>query len=132
MHGAAVVPHDQVPDAPTVRVTKLPLCGVLHQHLEQVPGLLLRQPFDVSDVGREVQGFTIILGKLSHQRPAYRRESVDLLRGEILDAHLAARMQDGVLAPQAAEWMGEILGWNETRKRDELARYVQETGIHKA
>src|SRR5438094_670239 len=102
-HGAAVVPHHEVADAPAVRVDELPLCGVLDEVAQEGARLRHRPAQDAARVRRQVERLASRRRVRAHQALAHRREARALLVGEVGEAELLARENLRVLADQVLD-----------------------------
>src|SRR5436190_4526289 len=102
MHGAAVVPHDEIAHPPAVGVDELALRGVSGQfgHERQRFGIL-HSP-NPADVRSDVQRIAPAFGYAPHERPQHRRKRDLLFRREVGKAELAARINERMLRDQAA------------------------------
>src|SRR5437870_703496 len=91
MHRLAVVPHDEVADAPGVGVDELPLGGVLDEVAQEEARLRHRPAHDRAGVRGEVERLALRHRVRAHQGLAHGLEAGALLVGEVGEAELLAR-----------------------------------------
>src|SRR5712691_10031020 len=103
VNGPAVVPHDEVADAPRVRVDEPRLSGVLDEVAQEGARLRDRPADDGPGVRGQVERLAPRGGVRAHQALAHRLEALALLVGEVGEAELLAREELGVLADQVLD-----------------------------
>src|SRR6185312_10233904 len=103
MHGAAVVPHDQIADAPAVPIDEARLSGEGDELLDQPAPFLDRPADDVRSVRGEIERLAAGAGMAAHDQLRHRRQLAADLLVELGEADERARAEDAVLGDEAVE-----------------------------
>src|SRR5207253_3749897 len=97
VHGAAVVPHDQIVQPPAVGIYELPLGDMRDQLINERSALVLRHSEDTPCMGGEVQRLAPGFRNGADQHLGYRRHPPAFLLAELGKAEPGARIEDRML-----------------------------------
>src|SRR5215831_11913392 len=94
VHGAAIVPDNQVMNAPPMGVDELPLGGMGDELVDQRAAVRLRHAEDAAGMRGEVKRFAASLRDGSHERLRHRWHILALLVAELREAEASAGVED--------------------------------------
>src|SRR5262245_57710245 len=94
VHGAAIVPDNQVMNAPPMGVDELPLGGMGDELVDQRAAVRLGHAEDAAGMRGEIKGFAATLRDGSHERLRHRRHILALLVAELREAEASAGVED--------------------------------------